>query len=91
MSSLSLLHLPVMLHLIASSQVKTEALNSHHRCRSPSLNNPTPTFHCYKKIILTFTTLQLSSFWLLLHDGAPSPDSIVASASGLKASVALEK
>jgi hypothetical protein len=39
------------------SRAKTEALNLHHRCRPPSLDSPTPTIHCYKKVISTWATL----------------------------------
>jgi hypothetical protein len=43
------------------SQTETEALNPHHRRRLLSLDRPTPTLHCYKKIIsvlATFPTTQ---------------------------------
>jgi hypothetical protein len=39
------------------SQAETEALNPHHHSRPPSLDCPTPTFHCYKKIISILLTL----------------------------------
>jgi hypothetical protein len=39
------------------SRAETEALNMHHRHRLPSPNRLTHTLHCYKKIILTLTTL----------------------------------
>jgi hypothetical protein len=39
------------------SQVKTEALNLHHRRRLPSSDCPTPILHCYKKIISILATL----------------------------------
>jgi hypothetical protein len=42
-------------HLI--SRVETEALNPHYHSRSPSPDHPTPTLHCYKKVILIVTTL----------------------------------
>jgi hypothetical protein len=40
-----------------SSRVKIEALNLHHHSRPPTLDHPTPTLHCYKKIISTMATL----------------------------------
>jgi hypothetical protein len=40
-----------------SPRVETEALNPHHHCRSPSPDHPTPTIHCYKKIISILITL----------------------------------
>jgi hypothetical protein len=39
------------------SQAETEALNLHHHRRLPSPDLPTPTHHCYKKIISTLVTL----------------------------------
>jgi hypothetical protein len=39
------------------SRTKTEALNLYHRCRLPSLDHPTLTLHCYKKIISNLVTL----------------------------------
>jgi hypothetical protein len=40
-----------------SSQVKTEALNLHHRRRLPSPDRLILTLHCYKKIISNLDTL----------------------------------
>jgi hypothetical protein len=70
-SSLPLLHVPAMLRLLPPhSWAKTETLNTHHRRRSSSPDRPTPTLHCYKKVILTLTILPTSllhlhfdSFW----------------------------
>jgi hypothetical protein len=41
--------------LLSRAEIKT--LNLHHRYRPPSLDCPTFTLHCFKKIILTLTTL----------------------------------
>jgi hypothetical protein len=38
------------------SRVEIEVLNSHYRRRLPSPDRPTPTLHCYKRIISTLTT-----------------------------------
>jgi hypothetical protein len=38
-------------------RAETEALNLHHHRSLPSLDRPTPTLHCYKKIISTFVTI----------------------------------
>jgi hypothetical protein len=46
------------------SQTEIEALNPHHCCRPPSPDHPTPTFHCYKNIILTLTTLLITQSYL---------------------------
>jgi hypothetical protein len=52
------LHLPTMLHLIVSpSRAETEPLKLHYHHWPPSSDNPTPTIHCYKKIILILVTL----------------------------------
>jgi hypothetical protein len=40
-----------------TSQAETKALNPHHHSWSPSSDRPTPTLHCYKKIISTMITL----------------------------------
>jgi hypothetical protein len=40
-----------------SSRAETKILNSHHRRKLSSLNHPTHTLYCYKKIISTLTTL----------------------------------
>jgi hypothetical protein len=42
------------------SRDKTEAMYSHHHRRLSSLNHPTPTIHCYKKIISIFVTLPIT-------------------------------
>jgi hypothetical protein len=42
------------------SRVETEAFNSHHHSRPPSLDRPTPILHCYKKIISTLNTLPIT-------------------------------
>jgi hypothetical protein len=42
------------------SRAETEALNPHHRRRSPSPYRPIPTLHCYKKIISTLVTLLIT-------------------------------
>jgi hypothetical protein len=39
------------------SRAKTEALNPHHHHMLPSPDRPTPTLHCYKKIISTLATV----------------------------------
>jgi hypothetical protein len=43
---------------------KTEALNSHHRYRSPSTNSPTPTLYYYKKVTSTLVTLSITQLYL---------------------------
>jgi hypothetical protein len=40
-----------------ASRAKIEVLNLHHHNRPPSLDRPTLTLHCYKKIISIMTTL----------------------------------
>jgi hypothetical protein len=42
------------------SRADTEALNPHHHSRPSFLDRPTLTLHCYKKIILTVTTLPVT-------------------------------
>jgi hypothetical protein len=42
------------------SQAKTETLNLHHRHCPPSPDRPTPTLHCYKKVITTLATIPIS-------------------------------
>jgi hypothetical protein len=42
------------------SRAKIEALNLHHYRRSPSLDRPTLTLHCYKKVISTLVTLPIT-------------------------------
>jgi hypothetical protein len=42
-------------HLLFRAEIK--ALNLHHCRRPPSLNNPTPIIHCYKKVISTLAIL----------------------------------
>jgi hypothetical protein len=65
-SSLPPLYLMTKLHHVVSpSQVKTEALNLHHHHHPPSLNSPTPTLYCYKKVISTLITLPTTQ--LCLH------------------------
>jgi hypothetical protein len=39
------------------SRAETKTLNSHHRRRPPSLDNPTHTLHFYKKVVSTLATL----------------------------------
>jgi hypothetical protein len=39
------------------SWAENKALNPHRHCRPPSSNHPTPTLHCYKKVISILTTL----------------------------------
>jgi hypothetical protein len=39
------------------SRAETKALNPHHRHRPPSPDHPTPTLHCYKKVISILATL----------------------------------
>jgi hypothetical protein len=56
-SLLPLLHLPTMLHHIASPRAETKAVNSHHRHRPSSLYRLTPTLYYYKKVISTVSTL----------------------------------
>jgi hypothetical protein len=40
-----------------TSRAESEALNLDHRCRPPSLDHPTTTLYCYKKVISTLVTL----------------------------------
>jgi hypothetical protein len=42
------------------SQTKTETLNPHHHRRLSSLDYPTRTLHCYKKIISILATLPIT-------------------------------
>jgi hypothetical protein len=51
------LHLPTTLRPVVSYLEPTKTLNPHHRRQPPSLDNPTPTLHCYKKVISTLVTL----------------------------------
>jgi hypothetical protein len=39
------------------SRAKIEALDPHHHRRSPSLDRPTHTLYCYKRVILILITL----------------------------------
>jgi hypothetical protein len=39
------------------SRAETKALNLYHRQWPPSPDHPTPTLHCYKKVISTLSTL----------------------------------
>jgi hypothetical protein len=43
-----------------TSQAKIEVLNPHLCHRPPSLYHLTPTFHCYKKVTSTLTTLYIT-------------------------------
>jgi hypothetical protein len=46
-----------------SSRVKIETLNPHYRHRPPSLDHPTPTLHCYKKIISILVILPITQHY----------------------------
>jgi hypothetical protein len=75
------------------STAKIEALNPHHCCWPPSSDRPTPTLHCYKKVISTLVTLPTTQpFCLLpsqstmpseLHPPPPLPFTIVLCPSSL--------
>jgi hypothetical protein len=62
MNSLHSLYLLTTLRPVASpTRSEIEVLNLHHHRWPPSLNSPTPTHHCYKKIIsilINFPTTQ---------------------------------
>jgi hypothetical protein len=38
------------------SRAETKAMNTHHRRWPPSLDHPTPTLHCCKKVISTLVS-----------------------------------
>jgi hypothetical protein len=61
------------------SRAKTEALNPHIRRRLPSLDQPTPTLHFYKKIIWTLgthPTTQPHLYFCLLASQSTTPSEL---------------